>query len=79
MDSSRISEKQKRLRIWRSLLDKPELTAGVRAELSRQVEQYSKLLFDCWETGVTSEAVLQRMQSIERELQNLDETARLRA
>lgn len=79
MDLSRLSEKHKRLAVWNSILRDAPLKPELRAELGRKLDEYTRLLNECWESGAIESAQLARMQDIERELQDLDEFSRLRA
>ena len=79
MDLSRLSEKQKRLKVWQSLLLEPSLASQVKSELSRYLDEYSGILLHFWESGSLDAAQLERIHSIERELQDLDEFSRMRA
>lgn len=79
MDLSRIAAKQKRILDWRQFLETPDLPSSIRDHISNTVEVYAKILIDCWKKGVCSRELLDRLSSLERELEMLNDSVRLAA
>jgi len=76
MDLRQLAAKQKRVAFWRSYLAEVQ-DRTLRAATSQRLQLFSEVLARCWSTQVVSPADEEQILTLERELESLNETARI--
>jgi hypothetical protein len=76
MELSALARAQKRLKFWRDFVSNTT-DLSLRGEVNQLLDQYEDLIFGCWERGAFNEQDHLRLQTLERELQSLNEAARM--
>jgi len=77
MQLSELSAKQKRAHSWEIFLKSEVRSEDLRLRFVQSLNAYRALLAKCWEQGAISATDLHAIQTAERELEDLDEEARL--
>ncbi len=73
-----LAEKQKRLKDWKYWLEHETEDPAIKVQTSQTLQNYSELLFNCWEKGQISIDDSRKLEDLERRLEQLNEEARLR-
>lgn len=74
-----LPRKQKRLRDWQQALDDESADSTIRPPFEAALESYRNLLWALWEKKTASVEDLEKLASLERELENFAELVRFAA
>lgn len=74
-----LPRKQKRLRDWQQALDEEPNHSTIRRPFEITLAAYRSLLWELWEQKAASEGDLEKLASLERELEKFAELVRLAA
>lgn len=77
MDLTRLAAKQKRVLEMRQFIVTDVQDEKLRMKFTTTLSQYSKLLAACWENKSVSPEADEQLNSLDRELDNFHEEARL--
>ncbi len=76
MDLRQLAAKQKRIAFWRGYLTEIQ-DRTLRAATSQRLHLFSEILARCWSSQSVSTADAEQLLTLERELESLNETARI--
>lgn len=77
MNLSSLARREKRLKDWSEFLATEVHDEELCRRTSLALQQYRNLLTKCWENGEVGEEDETQLQSAERELEELNEEARM--
>lgn len=77
MELSALAAKQKRIQAWSTLLDSEVDEAGLKSRFSSALDRYRATLVRVWKSGKISPQDEHELTDLERQLEQLDEEARL--
>lgn len=77
MDLSALASKQKRLKDWTQFSESEVQSEHIRVRFNEALSGYKAALAQCWKQGKISPNDEQVLADIERQLEQLDEEARL--
>ena len=77
MELSSLARKQKRIKDWSTYLEEHVFDEGLKRRTSETLQQYRNLIAKCWEQERISESDELHLVSLERELEELNEEARM--
>jgi hypothetical protein len=75
LNQSRLAARQKRYQQWKEFLETPGIAPHLKSSLTQLLSVYGNVLVDLWKSG--SEQAETKLQSLERELETLNESIRL--
>ena len=79
MELSDLARKQKRIKSWTSFLNNEVSDDSIRAQTVEALKLYRNYLSKCWEQRKISAEDKLKIEDLERQLEQLNEDARLRS
>jgi hypothetical protein len=77
MELSLLAARQKRAKDWSEALENALLDQALRDRTRQRLSDYKGLLLKCWEEQAVSADAAQKLADLERELESLNELARV--
>ena len=77
MGSAPLARRQKRLQNWRNFLKEEVEDPTITNRTTKLLDQYQTVITRCWEAEAISAGDELELTSLERELEELDELARM--
>jgi hypothetical protein len=77
MNLATIAAKQKRVKDWSEALETMVQDSDLREKTRLVLKQYQNLLMRCWDAQLVSDSESAQLQDLERELERLNEVARM--
>ena len=76
-DLSRLAAKQKRLKDWTLFANNEVSDQQLKQRTTRALAQFQQALSSCWEKNEVTASDIQRIEDLERQLEQLNDEARL--
>ena len=78
MDLRRLAAKQKRALDWAAFAENELQEPSLKPIIDRTLAEYKRALADCWKRQEITAADVEKIDSLERDLEQLNNEARLR-
>ena len=77
MELTDLAAKQKRIAVWKAYAENEVQEPGLRQRTLDRLREFSRVLAEVWTKQLISDSDQTRITSLERELQSLNEEARM--